>query len=273
MNEALTLYLGGSLVTHARGNTLTASFGATPCETPPAAGALFVLGTELQSDAALAQTWIDWAAWPGRLLVVLPPFRREPCELPVQWEARRTESLAGGESELGKLLARERRHEIRGRLLPLERNAGQVVTAGWRRHPAAGLVAITTLPLWSLTALDHREACTAWLTGLIEQAGKPASVPAKIRRGGAAAPQRLPTDDEWALLLHLCTGPFESESTALVALSGSAVHALRGDRAERALQGVITLGFVKCGSLTATGEKALLDGPYAAYARGLRREA
>ncbi len=137
-------YLGGSLGTHARGRTLAASFGAAACDTLPVSGTLFVLGKELQASGEKARAWVAWAAEPGRVLVAVPPFGREPCDVPAPWEVRRAEPLAGGETALGKLLARERRHEIRGQLLPLERTAGQVVTAGWRKHPAAGLVVIAT---------------------------------------------------------------------------------------------------------------------------------
>lgn len=235
----------------------------------PANGSLLVLGTEFQANVALARDWSEWASIPGRALVIVPPFGREPSEVPVRWEARQTEPLAGGETELGKLLASERRYEIRGQLLPIERHAGQIVTGGWRKHPAAGLVAITTLPVWSLTALDHRAACGAWLSNLLQQAGTP--VTASIG-DVPTAPSRDLTPDEWTVLLHLCTGPYGSAREALKALETSTVHDLPARRAELALDGLVEIGLVVGGALTSTGEEHLKAGPYAPYAQALRRK-
>jgi|GEM_PF-720028 len=288
MSEETILQITGALASHARGRTLAASFGAvlcgaasfgaaspglSPSESLPRVGVLFVMGKEFQDDHNAADAWLTWAAKPGRLLVVGPPFRRGPCDVPASWEARPAETLAGGETELGKRLARERKHEIRGSMLPLERNAGQVITAGWRRHPAAGLVAITTLPLWSLSALDHRTACKDWLSSLLEQAGRPpADEASQPETAGVSQAERNPTPDEWAFLLHLCTGPFENEESALSALARSAVHQFAPGCAREALRDLVDLGYATNGNLTAKGERVLLDGPYAAYARALRRQ-
>lgn len=265
------VYLGGVLASHARGQTLGATFGAQACESLPVAGALFVLGKEFQTGEN-ATVWVAWAATSGRVLVVIPPFDRTPCNVPTQWEARRIEPLAGSETTLGTLLASERRHEIRGRLLPLEKNAGQIVTAGWRKHPAAGLVVITALPIWSLTALDHKPACDAWLTNLIQQAGKSSPL-SEDQDENKEQLLRAPTAHEWTLLLHLCTGPFMDADTALKALSRSSIHSLPPVHATPALATLTKLGLAEAGGLTAGGERLLLEGPYAAYARALRRRA
>ena len=271
MNGSRQSYLGGSLGTHARGRTLAASFGATACDTLPVSGTLFVLGKEVQANSEKARAWVEWTAEPGRVLVAVPPFWRKPCDIPAPWEARRTEPLAGGETALGRLLARERRHEIRGQLLPLERTAGQVVTAGWRKHPAAGLVVITALPIWSLTALDHEPTCSSWLTELLDQAGTPVETAESGSDPPISAPQRIPTPDEWTFLLHLCTGPFDDDPDAVDALSTSPIQELASERAEVALRGLISLGLAEAGALTAAGERALHGGPYSAYADALRR--
>ena len=271
MSHAARAYLGGGLADHARGRTLEATFRAVAAApTLPAAGALFVLGKEFQAGGEDTVAWLEWARVPGRVLIVVPPFDRRPCETPAEWEARTTEPLAGGKTVLGKILARELRHEIRGQLLPLERGAGQVITAGWRKHPASGLVVITALPVWSLSALDHGAACTAWLADLIRQSGK---APDTVL-GGLDSPtktQRAPSQDEWTLLLHLCTGPFPTEQTALDALAQSAIHRLPRESAVAAMKGLSELQLAESGALTDLGERTLLGGPYAAYAEALRR--
>lgn len=273
MSNPAQAYLGGGLAGHARGRTLAATFRAEAASTLPAAGALFVLGKEFQAGGEAADAWLEWTSTPGRALVVVPPFGREPCDKPARWEAKTADPLAGGETALGKVLARERRHEIRGQLLPLERTAGQVVTAGWRKHPAAGLVVITALPVWSLSALDHGSACAAWLADLVGQAGR-APDPALTNQDAPTKPvERVPTRDEWTLLLHLCTGPFPTEGAVVEALARSAIHTLPEETATAAMQGLKELGLAESGALTARGERTLLKGPYAAYAQALRRRA
>lgn len=262
--------LGGGLNGDARGRTLEASFHAQALVGLPKVGGLFVPAKAFQAGGDIVDSWLKWAMMPGRLLIVVPPFAASTCDLPVRWEARRTEALAGGETALGRLLARERRHEIRGQLLPLERTAGQVVTAGWRKHPAAGLVVITALPVWSLTALDQRAACAAWLDGLISQAGTAESSPA-VAASPEAAVEREPSRDEWVVALHLCTGPYASTQAALDALARSSIHTISAASATIAIEGLAELRLAASGRLNSRGMDALLAGPYAAYARALTR--
>jgi len=263
--------VAGDLASHARGRTLASSFGTRVADDLPRVGALLVFGKEHQTSPDRAAAWVNWAETPGRVLIVLPPFDRSPCNTPVRWEARRAEPLAGGETALGKLLARERRHEIRGQMLPLERTAGQVVTAAWRRHPAAGLVIVTALPLWSLAALDHRSACYDWLEDVLQQAGKPSTAAEGKVAGAGEDATHNPTADEWTMLLHLCTGPFADRAAALDALARSSIHRLHGRQAASALDSLTLHGLVEAGGLNSQGEQVVLGGPYAAYARALRR--
>ena len=85
------------------------------------------------------------------------------------------------------------------------------------------------------------------------------------------APGRFPTPDEWTFLLHLCTGPFDDDQAAVNALSTSPIQELASERAEVALRGLTSLGLAEAGALTAAGERALLGGPYSAYADAIRR--
>jgi hypothetical protein len=263
MSPTLLGELGG----HARGKTLIAALGATAGD-PPSSGVALAFGKEAQLSAPALDVWVTWAQEPGRVLVLMPPFQRGVCAVPTDWEARRAEPLAGGETELGRVLARDRQHELRGELIPQERVGGQVVTACWRRHPAAGLVVITALPLWSLIVLDHNKPLQDWVDEQVKQAGAPrrvASSPAPVSSPFSPGP------DDWTLLLHLCTGPFPDPATALAALERSNVHSIEGPRATRALQRLIAAGLVEGGALNAAGEGALRASPFAAHARALRR--
>jgi hypothetical protein len=255
----------GDLGGHARGKTLTAALGAV-AGAPPSQGLALALGKEAQQHLDRFQEWVDWAREPGRVLVLIPPFQQTPCSVPTAWEARRSEPLAGGESELTRVLARDRQHELRGELVPWERVAGQVVTGVWRRHPAAGLVVVTALPLWSLLVLDHRAAIRAWLDALIGLAGAP-------RAADEASTQQAcqPTRDDWVLLLHLCTGPYTDAPAALTALDQSSIFRLAAPSAEAAMARVQAAGWARGGELTDAGRELLAQGPYATQARALAR--
>jgi hypothetical protein len=261
----MSAVLLGELGRHARGRTLAAAVGAVAGD-PPAHGVALAFSKDAQQHLDHLAQWVDWAKEPGRVLVLMPPFERGACDVPTRWEARRTDPLAGAEVELGRALARERQHELRGDLVPMERVAGQVVTGAWRRHPAAGLVVITTLPLWSLLVLDHRAALRAWLEDLVAQAGAPRAATE------APVPEAFqPTPHDWTLLLHLCTGPFSDGDAALAALARSQVFRVDGRAAGTALDRLQATGWAKGGVLTEEGRAALAASPYAFHARDLAR--
>lgn len=256
-----------SLGTHARGRTLALSVGATAGALPNA-GTVIAFAKDFQDDPARAAELLAWTERPGRLLVLVPPFAKAPTTVPVEWEARRTEALAGGETRLGALLARERQHELRGALLPLERGGGQTVTGGWRRHPAAGLLAITTLPLWSLLTLEHRPALQHWLDSLVESAGAPLSEEMKVDAG----PAELSASD-WAVLLHMCRGPFADAAAAVRSFARSGIQHLDAADAEAVLRSLQIRGLVDDGRLTEAATDLLERSPYAVYARELEKAA
>lgn len=256
-----------SLATHARGRTLALSVGAMAGSLPKT-GTVIAFAKDFQDNPARAAELLAWTEQPGRLLVLAPPFAKAPVALPVEWEARRTESLAGGETRLGALLARERQHELRGALLPLERGGGQIVTGGWRRHPAAGLLAITTLPIWSLLTLEHRPALKHWLDNLFESAGLPLPDETQVASGATQL-----SSSEWALLLHLCRGPFDDAVAAARSFASSSIQRLDADDAEAALHSLQRRGLVEGGHLTQVATELLDASPYAVYASELGRTA
>lgn len=265
------VYLGGELAGHARGRTLKATWAAEQTASPPAFGTLIGFAKEYQSDPVQSAAWLAWCNEPGRLLILVPPFARGTCQVPVEWEARRVEPLAGGETGLGRVLARERQHELRGQLFPLERTAGQVVTAGWRKHPAAGLFAVTASPLWSLSTLDHRGLCESWLRDLHAQAGKPLQTKADRPAADQSALREL-DKNEWAVLLHVCSEDFSSMGDALEALARSPIYRIAPESARQAMQQLTDMGLVEEGRPTALGDQLLGTGPYGTFARVLRRQ-
>lgn len=255
----------GELGTHARGKTLARALGAVPGPFPRA-GVAFGFGRPFQLNADDAAESLAWTERPGRALVLLPPFAKEPCNTPVTWEARRIEPLLGGEAPITRALAAERSFELRGNLIPTERAGGQVVTAMWRRHPAAGVLIVTALPLWSLRALEYLEECSSWLEAIVQLAGAP--LPETVRVPDAVL---VPTSDDWTLLLHLCGGPYTSRAEALEALARSSMFSLDRSAADAAFRRLDEAGLVAEGAITPRGNELLNTSSYAAYARTIRR--
>lgn len=252
----------GGLGDHARGRILATVVGAEPGD-PPAAGIALAFGKEAQVEDGPIAGWVEWAQQPGRVLVLLPPFARGGATAPTRWEARRTAPMAGGEGPLAKLLAAERQHEVRGELVPVERVGGQVVTATWRRHPAAGLFVVTALPLWSLRVLEHPDDLHAWLAARLEEAGAP--------RADQAEPVAdfVPAESDWAMLLHLCTADFVDERVALSTLATSPWFRMDAETARDTLARLREAEWVDGTALTQAGRDALNAGPHAVYARAL----
>ncbi len=258
----------GELARHARGQTLARSFGAA-AEGLPDAGVAFAFGKQFQEDEVLARSALTWIDHPGRAVVLVPPFAKGSTPTPAEWEARRCETMAGGDGPLVASLAAERSYELRGNLVPAVRVGAQSVTAVWRRHPAAGALVVTALPLWSLRALEHPAECAAWLRSVVELAGEPRG-PAS---GEAPSPTTEPTTEQWPLLLFLCTGPYPNGVAALDAFDASTTFThLERSVAASMLDVLRRSGWVEGGALTPAGARLLDRSPLAAYARDLRKK-
>jgi hypothetical protein len=259
----MNLLLLGELGSHARGKTLTAAAGATQGQLPEC-GIAIAFGKEAQHSPDQLAAWSAWADKPGRVLVLVPPFQRGISSQPTPWEARRVDPLAGGLTELGRVLASERQHEIRGELVPAERVGGQMVTGTWRRHPAAGLFVVTALPLWSLLTLDHRDLLREWLECFLSDAGRSVELNAQPSSTGFT-----PSPDEWAMLLHLYAGSYRHAAEALDALNASELFRLEEQSARASMCRLQEAGLTAEGRLSESGRIILLAGPYATYARAL----
>ena len=66
--------------------------------------------------------------------------------------------------------------------------SGQLNTRFWKAHSNSGLVAATTLPIWSITLLDSGLLAQEWLAALCSHVGKAAATVATADAGAAATP-------------------------------------------------------------------------------------
>ncbi len=269
------IWLLGSLATHARGKVLSEAIGAIGVESlPNEFGLCMAFGGDFQTaDSPTQLAWVNWTVLSGRTLLLVPPFNVTECQLPVSWRAFRPQKPEPiGTDSLGKLVASEVRFEIAGTLQTAvevvgEWKGGGMHTAYYRKHSHSGLFAITCLPLWSLTVLDHRRTVQEWLETLGVLAGEsaPASVVAE------ATTEFRPKRDHFAMMLHLCERDFASTDEALDRLADSPVFAIPKESARQCLHSLEEAGLVNSGKLTDKGRDSLLDSPYAVYATAIER--
>lgn len=268
---SITLWLCGSIAAHRRGRVLQEVAAAYKTEGfPEGSGLAVMFATDFQEESAEGRAvWLRWSQTPGRVLLLVPPFSVGPCEDPLRWEALPwKEGKSAEDAGLASLLATEVRHEIQGELQPVKELGGvwadyAVNTAFYRKHPNAGLFAVTALPIWSLTLLDHAAALTDWFTSLHALAGTP-SAQVELKE---PAFQLQP--NHYAVLMHLIGGHFESSNEALAALGVSPIFRLSANEATTRLDELQQQGLAENGRATKPGREALHQSPYETFASEL----
>lgn len=263
------ILLHGPLATHRRGKILREALAAEPVTTLPDTGA--VIATFADSfqgaDADEQARLVEWTRAPGHTLLLVPPFAAGACERPVSWRAERMEGPPQGGEGLSKILASEVTHRLDGKLqtpsLPGTTWRDLSVSIGmYRLHPAAGLFAVTCLPLWSLAVLDAPEETQRWLESLIALAGeiKPAVAPVK--------PSLSP--DHYGLLVFLLSKTFDDEEKTIAALRSSSIFQIDPERARALLNELRSRGLVVGTLPTTEAIELVMRSPYALYVSALR---
>ncbi|MBL9076018.1 MAG: hypothetical protein JNL08_00860 [Planctomycetes bacterium] len=261
--------LHGALATHRRGMILREALSAEAATTLPEGGAVVVAFADgfQGAEAAEQLRLVEWTRKPGHTLLLVPPFAATASERPVAWRADRLDGSPRGSEGLATLLAGEVTHRLEGKL-----QTPSVPGATWsdlsiclgtfRLHPAAGVFAVTCLPLWSLTVLDAPEELQRWLTGLVALAGeaKPSTAPTTI----ALAP------DHYGLLVFLLSKAFDGEDTAIAALGTSSIFRMAPGRARAVLGELRTLGLVVGVQPTSEATELVMRSPYGIYVSPLR---
>jgi hypothetical protein len=267
----------GKLAAHPRGKRLHQMLESSVGEAlPEGDGVVLAMGSDYQNRSLAEQrTWLEWAARPGRTLLLLPPFRTGVRHEPNDWEIMPLESppkFASSENAVLRLTAGETSAAIKRGLLPpaspaIGTGSSPQLNGLHRRHPDSGLFAVTTIPIWSLALADSPIAVKEWLAAWLSMSGQPVAVEAKSAGTGFE-----PTQLHFALLLHLLSGEYSSRQAALEALAWSEVFDLSDNDAPRLLGELENAGLAVNGSATSTGKQALLDSPYREYAIALSHQ-
>ncbi|MBK9386451.1 MAG: hypothetical protein IPN34_16690 [Planctomycetes bacterium] len=140
-----------------------------------------------------------------------------------------------------------------------------VCVGTYRLHPAAGLFAITCLPLWSLAVLDAPEETQRWFASLVELAGeaKPVFPPAQMPLSA----------DQYGLLVFLLSRSFEGEEQTIAALQASSIFRIAPERARALLTDLRARGLVMGVMPTTEATELVMKSPYALYVSALREVA
>jgi hypothetical protein len=261
--------LHGALTAHRRGKILREALAAVDATSLPAGTAVVMAFADAFQTAEPSEQsrLVEWTRAPGHVLLLVPPFAAGACEHPVPWRAERIEGGPRGGEGLAKKLAGEVTHRLEGKLqtppLPGATWSDLSVCVGtYRRHPAAGLFAVTCLPLWSLAVLDAPEETQRWLAALVALAGeaKPVTPPAQ----SALAP------DHYGLLVFLLSRSFDDEAQAIAALHASSIFRIAPERARTLLNELRARGLVLGAVPTPEAAELVLKSPYAPYVKALR---
>lgn len=274
-SKSVDSWLFGRLGRHMRGQTLTELLAAMPTdELPTSNGVCFLFASEFQElDDTFRKRCLEWCSRPGRTMVIMPPMKLEVCKMPLPWRPLAAGAVDATKAKgLAKLLAPELKYEMTTDLQPAklvdgEWNRGGVNTAYFKQHPDSGVFAVTCLPIWSLTALDHGNLISEWIGSLHSLAGEPIAEDMEV----GDEPVFKPSNDHFALLLHLNSGSWKSRDSALRALEKSVVLTLPTQRAAECMAELEDNQLAADGEITSGGKEVLGASPYMAYASTLEK--
>jgi hypothetical protein len=267
MNPPVLLY--GSLASHRRGRILREAVSAVPSAVlPNSGGVLLEFGEAFQAaEGEQRAKLIEWTRTPGHLLLLIPPFGPAMCDAPVQWRAERIDGAPRGGQGLAEVLASEVGYRLTGNLqtpaIPEATWSDLSVSVGvYRLHPAAGLFAVTTLPLWSLAVLDAGAELEGWLRSLAQLAGESRS---------QQAPETSPLSaDHFGFLVYLLSRAFSDDEQAVDALRSSPTFRISSERGRSLLNDLQGRGLVEGATPTGVAEQMVMQSPYAHYVSALR---
>ncbi|MBB1230297.1 hypothetical protein EPG66_23090, partial [Pantoea pleuroti] len=155
---------------------------------------------------------------------------------PLDWQLV-SAALKMQEPGLTALLTSETDQAIAGFTGSADRHqhqAGDVVHTRYiRKHSNSGLLAFTTLPLWSLNLLDHSEILVSWLNWFVDHAG----IAERIIEPNAPSTDYTPDNYDLVVLLLLYAG------------SGMSLQALSEHNAVKLMFDVNSLDIVKRGEM------------------------
>lgn len=274
----LALYLHPKLAQSRQGRFLIRLTSAQSYESLPDEGMILVTGEDFQGSD-IQQKLLVWSQNPGRSLLLLPPYREGLIVDGIDWAiAYQNIPQVQNMDGIAALLAPEVVISMLGHDGSYEMDSDalwQDGTVNWRyckRHSASGVLAATTLPIWSIALLGKGELVRNWLTRIHRHAGTSSTVE-KIAEQDAPA---LETTDYTTMVCiyawHNC-----NQRQLIDRIDNSPILTLQPELIEASLERLMLNGYLtetNTGiTLSHAGEDALSASPYKMYADPLRLEA
>lgn len=184
----MNIHLPAELSTHRRGRFLASLLGIDPApgDELPRAGLLLMIGETFQAGGELQTARMAWARQPGCALLLLPPYQAGPIVPFLDWviEYESAPPVALTSDLLAGILGQEVMYRLQGRDGSVVTTLGEQdiqtsYTRYWKAHTNSGLLAVTTLPLWSISLLNHASLVRAFLDDIGRHVGKASSSPAR----------------------------------------------------------------------------------------------
>jgi hypothetical protein len=176
----VNLYLTPELQGTRRGRFLASllAISASSEQTFPKAGFVLMTGEQLQASPELQAEGIAWGRQPGCTLLLLPPYKEGRIFPSLDWVIELTSPplVNAPQASLETILAGELSHRLQGMdgdcITDSSLDDLTCHTRFWKAHSNSGLIAVTTLPLWSISLLDHAGKVRAFLAELDKHTGK-----------------------------------------------------------------------------------------------------
>jgi hypothetical protein len=269
-------FLSTDLFGHRRGRFLASILNASewPENMPPESGFVLVGGEAFQQSAEKQASYLSWARLPGRCLLLLPPFQLGTLIDGLDWSISfaSASKTAPETDSLTHVVAQEVQYQLDGCDGDSESSADHCWddhashTRYRKAHSNSGLIAVTVLPLWSISLMDHADLLESFLTWFAGQAGKASTTLVVDEEKSALEPKDY-------TVMVCCYGMNVSSATELSeAINKNAVPLLDLSRFDlmASFERLRVLGYLDNQGLTHEGLAYLQPTPYWAFAEHLK---
>jgi len=269
-------FLSPDLYDHRRGRFLASilDIQPLPANSLPDFGFVLMAGEAFQESINMQETCLSWTRQPGRCLLLLPPFKVGRLTDGLDWTIGFTSGpqIAPDNNPLVQLISQEVMYQLDGNDGSSDSGAGHY----WNDHSPhtryrkafanSGLIAVTVLPLWSISLMEHADQVLSFLSWFSKQIGKVSS--SKVAE--EVKPVLMPKDNT---VLVCCYGMNISSASQLTeALKEYAVPFLDfgGFDLAESFDRLRTLGFLDKNTLSVNGLVHLKSSPYWVFAEHLK---
>ena len=272
----MNLYLEQGLANHRHGRFFISQVDAEPADDMPSSGLLLMHGKTFQGlDAAQKEVWWQWAGKPGCVLLLLPPYDAGEVFGRLDWQIIVCENVANtNDGIIPDILSSEVNLSLSGNDGEFDRALGHqwadysVNTRYIKQHLGCGVFAVTCLPLWSISLLDHAQDTLVWLEGLMALAGQANAT----ESSSTLVPEVQLEPTDYTLMVCMQAWGIHTAEAITSALAQGAISLIALPESE-VVEGIArlqVLGLVDDAGLTGAGVKNLSESPYWGYVERLK---